>query len=53
MMTYSYDARRRMTSACDANNQVIKYEYDDFDRLAFVRDGDNELMKANIYHYKQ
>lgn len=51
MVTYTYDPQIGMTSQCDANNRITYYEYDNLNRLALVRDQDNNILKKICYNY--
>ena len=51
MTTYTYNPLIGMTSQCDANNRITYYEYDVFNRLALVRDQDNNILKKICYNY--
>ena len=50
MNTYTYDPLIGMTSASDANNKPIIYEYDEFGRLKQVRDFQSDIIKKYDYH---
>lgn len=51
MTTYTYDPLVGMTSECDANNQIIYYEYDSLNRLIYVRDRKGNVLKKICYSY--
>lgn len=51
MITYTYDPLIGVTSKCDANNQIIYYEYDIFSRLLLVRNQDYKILKKYCYGY--
>jgi hypothetical protein len=53
MTTYTYTPLIGITSACSANNAVIYYEYDPFQRLKLTRDQDGNIVKTFKYNYKQ
>ncbi|QKJ32454.1 hypothetical protein HQ865_22710 [Mucilaginibacter mali] len=52
VMSYTYKPLVGMTSATDAKGTATYYEYDDFQRLRFIRDKDNNIVKAFCYNYK-
>ncbi|WP_343307378.1 hypothetical protein AAHN97_09620 [Chitinophaga niabensis] len=49
--TYTFDVLAGMTSMTDANNKRSYYEYDNFGRLAIVRDHDSLITKTICYNY--
>ncbi len=50
--TYTYDPMVGVTSMTDPRGYTVYYEYDDFNRLQYVRDADGNLISENKYHYK-
>lgn len=50
--TFTYDPLIGVTSITDPRGQTIYYEYDDFNRLEFVKDADGNLLKEYKYNYK-
>ena len=50
--TYTYDPMVGMTSMTDPRGYTVYYEYDEFNRLQYVRDADGNLISENKYHYK-
>ncbi|MDD7884636.1 RHS repeat domain-containing protein [Flavivirga sp. 57AJ16] len=50
--TYTYDPLIGVTSTTDPKGYTVFYEYDDFNRLEFVRDADGNLLSENKYNYK-
>ncbi len=50
--TYTYDPLVGVTSVTDPKEQTIYYEYDDFNRLEFVKDHEGNLISENKYRYK-
>ncbi|HEY9045273.1 MAG TPA: immunoglobulin domain-containing protein [Ohtaekwangia sp.] len=51
MTSYTYDGFGELSSITDANNQVIYYEYDPFDRLRLIRDNQGKILKEYVYHF--
>lgn len=51
MTTYTYEPLIGMTSQCDANNTVTYYTYDALDRLAWIRDAHQNILKEYCYNY--
>ncbi|WP_152537370.1 hypothetical protein [Aquimarina pacifica] len=50
--TYTYDPLVGISSITNPNGYTIYYEYDDFNRLEFVRDQEGNLISENRYNYK-
>ena len=50
--TYTYDPLIGVTSITDPKGYTTYYEYDDFNRLEYVKDGDGKILSKNKYHYK-
>ncbi|MBL4664227.1 MAG: hypothetical protein JKY22_11915, partial [Flavobacteriaceae bacterium] len=50
--TYTYDPGIGVTSVTDPRGYVMFYEYDQYNRLEFVRDVDNNLIGKNEYSYR-
>ena len=50
--TYTYDPLVGVTSVTDPRGYTMYYEYDEFNRLQYVRDADNNLISENQYNYK-
>jgi len=50
--TFTYDPLIGVTSITDSRGQVIYYEYDNFNRLEFVKDTHKNILKENKYNYK-
>jgi YD repeat-containing protein len=53
MTTYTYDPGIGITSATDANNQTVYYDYDKLGRLITVKDSQGKILKTYVYSYKQ
>lgn len=51
MTTYTYEPGVGMTSATDANNHVLYYQYDDMKRLRYIQDKDGNIVKKVEYQY--
>ena len=49
---YTYDPLVGVTSITDPRGQTMYYEYDDFNRLKFVKDNEGKLLKETTYNYK-
>ncbi|MDY8136928.1 hypothetical protein [Aquimarina sp. 2201CG5-10] len=50
--SYTYDPMIGVTSVTDPKGYKMSYEYDDFNRLEFVKDEDGNLVSENKYNYK-
>lgn len=50
--TYTYDPMVGVTSITDEKNQTVYYEYDNFNRLIFVKDKNKNILKSYNYNYK-
>jgi len=50
--TYTYDPLIGVTSITDPRGYTTYYEYDEFNRLKQVKDGDGKILSKNEYHYK-
>jgi hypothetical protein len=53
MKTVTYGNLGRKTSECGINGRVIKFEYDDFNRLEQVTDELGNLLKGFLYQYQK
>ena len=53
MTTHTYDPMLGITSSSDATNVVTSYEYDEMQRLKFIRDHRGNIVRQNGYYYKQ
>lgn len=51
--TYTYEPSIGLTSSIDSKGQTVYYEYDDLQRLRFIRDQKRNIIKSFDYHYKQ
>ena len=49
MTSVSYDKFGNVISECDATNQIIYYEYDEFQRIKLLRDKDRNIVKTHTY----
>jgi len=50
--TYSYEPSIGITSMTDPRGNSIFYEYDDNNRLEFVKDKDHNILSKNEYNYR-
>ncbi len=50
--TYTYDPLIGVTSMTDPKGYTSYFEYDDSNRLQFVKDAEGNLVSENKYHYK-
>ncbi len=50
--TFTYDPLIGVTSMTDPKGYTTYYEYDDFNRLEFVKDAEGNLISENKYRYK-
>ncbi|WP_456442550.1 hypothetical protein [Psychroserpens sp.] len=50
--TFTYDPLIGITSMTDQRGYTIYYEYDDFNRLLYVKDKDGNILSENEYNYK-
>lgn len=53
MNTYTYKPLVGITSECDANNRIIYYEYDSYNRLRCIRDAQRNILKVIDKQFKQ
>lgn len=53
MTTYTYTPQVGVTSQCDANNQIMYYEYDGLGRLKLTKDQNGKILKQYEYQYQQ
>ncbi len=52
MTTYTYQPSVGLSSQCDADNRVIYYQYDGFNRLKVLLDQDHNVIKTFQYHFQ-
>ena len=50
--TYTYDPLVGLTSITDPRGKTVFYEYDDFNRLQFIKNSENKILKEYQYNYK-
>lgn len=48
----TYDLMVGVTSITDPRGNMVTYEYDDLNRLKYVKDKDGNIVTENQYHYK-
>ncbi len=52
MKTVTYHPLLGKIAACDENNRITYYEYDDLGRMLFIRDEKQNILKMYEYNYK-
>lgn len=52
MSTYTYKPLAGVTSVCDINNRITRYEYDNFNRLLLIRDAYGNIIKKMEYQHR-
>lgn len=52
MTTYYYNNNNKLMQIVDKNNKVSLFEYDTYNRLAYIKDEDGSIIKAFQYNYK-
>ncbi|MDJ1497619.1 RHS repeat protein [Cytophagaceae bacterium DM2B3-1] len=52
MITYTYSPLVGKTSQTDANGRTIYYEYDEFNRLQYIKDQEGNIIKRVTYVFK-
>lgn len=52
MSTYTFQPLIGVTSATLPNQQLTKYEYDAYNRLKLIRNGDNAILQRSQYKFK-
>ena len=50
--SYTYDPLIGVTSITDPRGRTVFYEYDEFNRLKFVKDQEGNILNENQYNYK-
>ncbi len=50
--TYTYDPLIGVTSVTDPKGYITYYEYDELNRLQFIKDDQDNLLSENQYNYK-
>lgn len=50
--SFTYDPLVGVTSITDPRGEVMYYEYDEFNRLKFVKNTEEEILKEHTYNYK-
>lgn len=51
MTSYTYKPLVGTTSESDISDQLVTYEYDEFNRLKIIRDNKGKILKKINYHY--
>lgn len=51
MISYNYRDLVGLTDKADANNNILYYEYDNFNRLSLIRDQNRNVVKKFCYNY--
>ncbi|PCH75100.1 MAG: hypothetical protein COB98_09385, partial [Flavobacteriaceae bacterium] len=51
--SYTYDPLIGVTSITNPRGETIYYHYDDFNRLAHVKDAQGNILSKNKYNYKK
>lgn len=51
MISYNYKNLVGLMDKADANNNIVYYEYDNFNRLSLIRDQDKNVVKKFCYNY--
>jgi hypothetical protein len=51
MTSYTYQPQVGITSACDINNRITYYKYDENGRLSYISDQDKFILKKYCYNY--
>ncbi len=49
--SFSYQPYIGVTSTCNANGKATYYEYDIFNRLAYIKDNEKKILKKYCYKY--
>ena len=52
IMIYTYEPLTGVTSLTDAKGKSSSFEFDEFQRLKNVKDQNGNIIKNNIYHYR-
>lgn len=50
--SFTYNGKRQLTSICDENNSITRYEYDAPGRLIHVKDVNGNILKTHQYQYQ-
>ncbi len=53
MTTFTYNSGVGITSSSGPDNKLVRYEYDGFNRLVRIRDGDLNILKQTSYVFGQ
>jgi YD repeat-containing protein len=50
--TYTYNPLIGISTVTDPKGDTQTYHYDEFNRLQFVKDSEDNILSENAYHYR-